>query len=105
MKSLCTLSDRNYLLQGLALYFSLCEHSKDTFTLDYLCLDDFTYKVLDHHKLPNLNPIHINQLLDESDELRDHKDRCKPELGGGNNNEFCWYHVERWLYIYWRRNR
>jgi len=90
MKQLCTLSDKNYLLQGIALYFSLLKFSKDTFELHYLCLDEESYKILTYNNFPNLKPVLIDDVLKEKEDLRKHKERCQPELGGGNNNEFCW---------------
>lgn len=46
MKYFCTLSDKNYIIQGLALLNSLQKTCKDSFILYYLCLDDETYNIL-----------------------------------------------------------
>ena len=56
MITITTLSDKNYLLKGIALYESLIETTKGEFTLHYLCLDDFTYDKLYELKLPHLIP-------------------------------------------------
>jgi len=45
MKEICTVSDFNYLSKGLALYESLIEYS-DNFILNYLCIDDKSFKIL-----------------------------------------------------------
>lgn len=41
-----TLSDKNYLINGLVLYNSLKQNITSDFTLHYLCLDDITYSKL-----------------------------------------------------------
>ena len=45
MKNLCTVSDINYLLQGLTLYESL-KKTTDDFILHYLCIDEKSYDIL-----------------------------------------------------------
>jgi len=88
--NICTLSDSKYILNGLALYTSLKETCTNTFTLHYLCLDDDTYKILSHHNFSEIKYYHINDLIEEREDLKEHKNKCKPELGGGNNNEYVW---------------
>lgn len=61
IKTIATLSDKNYLLNGLALYESLCKYCV-SFVLHYLCVDDYTYKFFQKNKIRNINPIHINEL-------------------------------------------
>ena len=46
------ISDKNYLMFGLTLYESLCEHCTEPFTLHYLALDDEVEKVFGN--LPNI---------------------------------------------------
>lgn len=42
----CTLSNKKYLLQGIALAYSLHQHSKKNYKLYYLCLDEISYTTL-----------------------------------------------------------
>ena len=54
MKTFCTVSDYNYLNQGLVLYESLVKHCPLEFKLYYLCIDKKAYD-----KLVELNLDHI----------------------------------------------
>lgn len=81
MKHICTLSDKNYLLQGLSLYESLNKYSSD-FTLHYLCIDDLSFNKLNTLNLPNLIPHSIKNLLNSDDELN--------QLFYGDYRYFCW---------------
>jgi hypothetical protein len=67
MITITTLSDKNYLLKGIALYESLIETTKGKFTLHYLCLDDFTYDKLYELKLPHLIPHKIIKYENDKD--------------------------------------
>jgi hypothetical protein len=69
MKNICTLSDKNYLHQGLALYESINESSTD-FVLHYLCLDKESYNKLISLNLPNLIPFDVNELIVKDENLR-----------------------------------
>lgn len=69
MKNICTLSDKNYLLQGLALYDSLIKSSKN-FTLHYLCLDNESYNKLTQINLPNLKPFDVRELINSDANLK-----------------------------------
>lgn len=69
MKTICTLSDKNYLHQGIALYESISELSTD-FVLHYLCLDKESYTKLVSLNLPNLIPFNVNELVEKDDNLR-----------------------------------
>jgi len=68
MTNVCTVSDINYLNQGLALYESLLEHSDD-FTLHYLCIDNKTFEKLKQYECETLKVydvehfLHINVIL------------------------------------------
>jgi hypothetical protein len=45
-RTYCTLSDKSYLIQGLALFESLKDKSTEDFALYYLCLDDEAFSVI-----------------------------------------------------------
>lgn len=47
----CTLFDSRYLAKGLALYFSLRDHSSSPFHLYILCMDDDAYRLLSEMNL------------------------------------------------------
>ena len=68
MKHLCTVSDNNYLLQGLALYESLKRHTSD-FVLHYYCIDEKTYEVLVGKKIENLKVYRVEELILEDERL------------------------------------
>ena len=70
MFNCCSLSDYNYLLKGLVLYDSLEKHTKEDFTLYYLCLDDKTFETLTELGLKNLRPINLKELEYNSPDLR-----------------------------------
>ena len=65
-KHLVTLSDHNYLINGICLYESLCKHSAN-FVLHYLCLNDQTYDKLTSLQLPNLKCYNITELHNDQD--------------------------------------
>lgn len=46
MRTYCTLSDKNYLKQGIALIESLKRVSSKDFKIFYLCLDSETYEAV-----------------------------------------------------------
>jgi hypothetical protein len=70
MRNLVTISDYDYLEKGLTLYDSLMSTQKiDSFVLNYVCLDEKTYKKLFSLKLRNLNPINIKELENDNFEL------------------------------------
>ena len=54
MINVLTLSDRNYIINGLCLYDSLVKYTGDNFTLYYLAMDAFTEDKLRELELPNL---------------------------------------------------
>ena len=65
--NVCTLSDKNYLTQGLTLYNSLDKNGSN-FLLHYLCLDDYSFEKINNLNLQNIKPYHINFFL-ENDEI------------------------------------
>jgi hypothetical protein len=85
MKHFCTLSDKNYLALGIALYQSLKQQCEEDFKLYYLCLDDETYtRFLDYSKEETkLEPISLKELEKEKEELRTAR-------ANRPYNEYCW---------------
>ena len=67
MRYFCTLFDKNYLYQGLALFKSL-EASCSEFTLYALCMDEVAYNLI--RKTGRLNLIPISLAKIETDESR-----------------------------------
>jgi len=88
MYNICTLSDYNFLVQGLSLYESLLAFNPNI-KLHYLCLDKKTFDKLKDLNLNNLEPYLIDNLLLD-DEFKKLEDSTNPELGGNNRNEFIW---------------
>ncbi len=83
MKHFCTLSDKNFLAKGLALYKSLKKHSNEDFTLSYLTLDEKSYDIIIDSKLNEIIPIALKTLEEENENLRTAKSN-RPY------NEYCW---------------
>jgi len=79
-RSYCTLFDKNYLYQGVALYRSLVRHAGD-FRLYALCMDATAHQLLTKMNLPGLQPIAVEELL-------------TPEVAAVRNRtthgQFCW---------------
>ena len=67
MHYLCTLSDKNYAIFGLALYESLLKSGPNNFILYYLCLDNETYELIDSIDAQNIQPISIEELKSSPD--------------------------------------
>lgn len=80
MKNICTLSDRKYLLQGMALLDSLESHSSD-FTLHYLALDSETKDGLNKLENSNIQIYSIDDFFSDSHLLN---------LRNTNYSYFCW---------------
>lgn len=79
-RNYCTLFDRNYLYQGMALYRSLVRHATD-FKLYALCMDDSAHSLLTRMALPGLLPVSVETLLTpEISELRKRT----------SHGQFCW---------------
>ena len=65
-KHIVTLSDHNYIINGMCLYESLSKHSDD-FMLHYLCLNDETYNKLFSLGLDNLQYYSMYELSQDKD--------------------------------------
>ena len=81
MKNLCTVSDINYLLQGLTLYESLKKTTSD-FILHYLCIDEKSYDVL--------KPLENNTLKVYSVDTFVSSDPLLLNLKNSEYRYFCW---------------
>ena len=62
----CTYFDSNFLIKGLTLYRSLARHTTEPFTLSVLCLDNFTYRTLVDLALEGLQPISLEEALQQA---------------------------------------
>jgi hypothetical protein len=58
----CTLFDKNYLYQGVALHRSLVRHAGD-FRLYALCMDSTAFAVIEKLRCETLTPVHVDELL------------------------------------------
>lgn len=76
----CTLFDKNYLYQGVALYHSLVRHSRD-FKLYILCMDSPAFELLEKMKSDSLIPIRVEDLM--TPELAAVRQRT-------THGQFCW---------------
>jgi hypothetical protein len=76
----CTLFDKNYLYQGVALHRSLRRHAGD-FTLYALCMDSTAHALLTRMNCPTLVPVSVDELL-------------TPEIAAvrarTTHGQFCW---------------
>lgn len=81
MIQVCTVSDKNYLLKGLTLYESLMAKGNN-FILNYLCIDDISYKKLTSLNLPNLEVFHVSEFTE--------KDSILQDLMRKEYKYFCW---------------
>jgi hypothetical protein len=80
MRIFCTVFDKNYMFQGLALYNSL-KRVAGTFKLYVLCMDEITYSTIAKLNQNNLIPVNLDSLLDrEVNALRDRT----------THGQFCW---------------
>jgi len=81
MRNYCTLSDKNYLGQGLALINSIRRVSSEKFTLYYLCLDDETYRRLAN--IEGVVPVKLSDVEDSREQIKKYKQSAA-------YNEYCW---------------
>jgi hypothetical protein len=80
MRNYCTLFDRNYLFQGMALYRSLVRHTSN-FRLFALCMDETAHDLVKAMESITLVPIGISELLNpEIERVRGHT----------THGQFCW---------------
>jgi hypothetical protein len=79
-RAFCTLFDKNYLYQGLALYQSLLKHSEE-FILYVLCIDEISYSLIKKINKENLVPIVLADI--ENDEILEVKSRT-------THGQYCW---------------
>lgn len=80
MNHYCTIFDKNYLLQGMALYRSLCQHSK-AFKFYVLCMDRTAYDMLYKLEQEAIVPVFVDDFVDaEIHEVRQRTSR----------GQFCW---------------
>jgi hypothetical protein len=77
----CTLFNRLYLPQGIALYRSLERTAGDGFILYALCMDEFSADALLKFNFPHLRIVHLRDI--EDDALR----AVRPHRSVG---EYCW---------------
>lgn len=87
--NICTLSDINFLPQGLVLYKSLKETSKNKIKLFYLCLDEETTNVLKKLNFEDIEIITISELIGTDEKLKSLRD-SENDSPYGKYWEFCW---------------
>lgn len=81
MINVCTVSDSNYLFQGLTLYESLI-NTTSNIKVHYLCIDEITYKKIKSYESESLIAYNILDLLDSDSILLNIRQR--------NYKYFCW---------------
>ena len=82
MRIYSTLSDKNYVDQGRALFQSLSSESSEPFVLYYLCLDDETFDFFLGHD-SRVIPVKLDEVESGNEKLANFKN-TKPY------NEYCW---------------
>lgn len=81
MRNYCTLSDKKYLKQGIALINSLRRVSSEDFKLYYLCLDEETYNTVSQYE--EVHTVTLPEVEKSRLEILKYKDRKA-------YNEYCW---------------
>ena len=80
MRIFCTVFDKNYLVQGVALYNSLKQHSRG-FRLYAFCMDSTAFTILVKMNLEDLIPVNIEELI--TPEVAEVRKRT-------SHGQFCW---------------
>ena len=80
MRSYCTIFDKNYLIQAIALFNSL-KHSTKDYCLFCLCMDIESYNLIRKFQYQNLIPIYIDNIIDNN--LNDIRNNT-------TFGQFCW---------------
>lgn len=86
--NICTLSDKNYIYKGLALYQSLCETMGNWFILYYLCLDNDCYEMLIKLGKHNIKPILLTDLEKQDKVLLKAKSNPASKYGSQQDNYY-----------------
>lgn len=87
----CTLTDKNYLLKGLAMYQSLKSTLKlIPVKLYWLCMDQQTYDALRTVAPGEIIPILLEDMEREHAELRQAKNNPNPGEYGNQYSQYCW---------------
>ena len=69
MRTYCTLSDKNFLAKGLALFKSLKEQSSSPFKLYYLALDEDSFNILSDLNFNEIIPVSLKKLEEYHEDL------------------------------------
>jgi len=94
VKYFCTLSDKNYLNQGLALLRSLREVTQGSFELNYLCLDEETFTALKDE--PDVRPHKLAEVEASREQiLKFKKSNAYPDYCWSLASTFCRYLLEQ----------
>lgn len=81
MRIYCTLSDKNYLKQGIALIESLKKVSSEKFKLYYLCLDSQTYQTVSEYEF--VEAVDLETVEASRPDILAYKNKKQ-------YNEYCW---------------
>jgi hypothetical protein len=81
MINICTVADRNYFLQGLALFESLKQHASKPFMLHFLCINTEDY-IRFNKTIDGVQFYDVNTFIENSKALRYLRDT--------NYKYFCW---------------
>lgn len=90
MKYICTLSDKNFLRQGLCLFKSLKETSTQDFTFYYLCLDAKSIEILNRLNFKEVVIINASDYVEKDPDLKAILQGSKHNSSYGPYWEFCW---------------
>jgi len=89
MINICTLSDRNFLAKGLALYQSLIEVGCN-FRLHYLCLDKETYDILYKFRNLGITRYSLTDLMAQDKALFDAQYNPPSKYAADKREQFIW---------------